>query len=68
MHDERQTFPEKMLFNANLQEFATRIGIICGLEAGGKISQAEAYRRIKSLWKELKQSKQNLRVEDEVPE
>ncbi len=65
MDDESQTFPEKMLFDANLREFATRTNIIYGLEAGGKISQAEAYRRIKSLWKELKHSKQRLRVADE---
>ncbi len=63
--DDEQTFPEKMLFDANLREFATRVNIICGLEAGGKISQADAYRRIKALWKELKQSKHSLRVADE---
>lgn len=30
------TIPEEMIVNANLQEFANRIGIICGLEAGQK--------------------------------
>ena len=43
---------------------ANRIGLICGLESGGKISQEEAYDRIKQLWKQLKQSKKNLRVGD----
>jgi hypothetical protein len=52
--------PEEVIFDVNLQEFASRIGIICGLESGGKISQQEAYSRIKQLWKELRDSKRNL--------
>ncbi|EKV03415.1 hypothetical protein Lepto7375DRAFT_5713 [Leptolyngbya sp. PCC 7375] len=52
--------PERMVFNANLQEFATRISLICNLETGGKISSEEAYQQIKSLWKELKSSKKSL--------
>jgi hypothetical protein len=52
--------PENMMFDVNLQEFANRIGIICALENGGKITNAEAYKQIKQLWKELKDSKQNL--------
>ena len=51
---------EEMLFNANLQEFATRIGAICALEAGGKISQQDAYKQIKSLFKQLRRSKKSL--------
>ncbi|WP_449243529.1 DUF7219 family protein [Bremerella alba] len=51
-----------MLFNANLQEFASRVGLICGLESQDKISQAEAYAQIKQLWKELKRSKRNLKI------
>lgn len=49
--------PEGLAFNANLQEFANRISIICGLETGGKISPDDAYRQIKQLWKQLKDSK-----------
>jgi len=54
--------PENLVFNANLQEFAQRVSIICGLETGGKISGEEAYYQIKDLWKQLKQSKQNLGI------
>lgn len=52
--------PGNLAFNANLQEFAQRISIICNLETGGKISGAEAYTQIKQLWKTLKVSKANL--------
>jgi hypothetical protein len=49
--------PQQLAFNANLQEFAQRIGIICSLETGGKLSADEAYEQIKALWKKLKISK-----------
>ncbi|WP_370587961.1 hypothetical protein [Trichocoleus sp. FACHB-591] len=52
--------PEYLAFNANLQEFTQRVSIICGLEAGGKISPTEAYEEIQKLWQQLKVSKQNL--------
>ena len=52
--------PERLAFNANLQEFAQRVSLICGLETGGKITPDEAYSQIKELWKSLKQSKQAL--------
>lgn len=52
--------PEALAFNANLQEFANRISIICSLETGGKISPDEAYSQIKQLWKQLKDSKKEL--------
>ena len=52
--------PENLAFNANLQEFAQRVVLICSLETGGKVSSAEAYGDIKKLWKELKASKKNL--------
>lgn len=52
--------PERMVFNANLQEFANRISLICNLETGGKITSEEAYGEIKKLWKELKASKKVL--------
>ena len=52
--------PERMVFNANLQEFANRISLICNLETGGKITSEEAYGEIKKLWKELKASKKML--------
>ncbi|MFE4104839.1 DUF7219 family protein [Almyronema epifaneia] len=52
--------PGNLAFNANLQEFAQRVVIICGLETGGKLSPIQAYDEIKGLWKQLKSSKQNL--------
>ncbi len=58
--------PQRLAFNANLQEFAQRISFVCNLETGGKISPGEAYEEIKRLWQELKQSKINL-LDGEVP-
>jgi hypothetical protein len=52
--------PEQLAFNANLQEFASRVGIVCNLETGGKMSSEDAYAEIKQLWKQLKQSKHEL--------
>ncbi len=49
-----------LIFDANLQEFAQRITLICALESGGKISQGEAYQQIKELWINLHESKKNL--------
>ncbi|MGD1853093.1 MAG: hypothetical protein ACFB2W_02480 [Leptolyngbyaceae cyanobacterium] len=52
--------PERMVINANLQEFASKVSLICNLETGGKITSEDAYSRIKKLWKELKASKKAL--------
>ncbi len=52
--------PEHLAFNANLQEFAQRVSLLCGLETGGKIPPEQAYDQIKDLWKQLKESKKNL--------
>lgn len=52
--------PGHLVFNANLQEFANKINIIVGLETSGKLAKKEAYKQIKSLFKQLKESKQNL--------
>lgn len=52
--------PEQLAFNANLQEFAQRVSLICGLETGGKIPSQDAYYQIKQLWAELKRSKKEL--------
>jgi hypothetical protein len=56
----RQVKPENLVFNANLQEFAQRVSLICSLETSGKISQNEAYKQIESLWEELRRSKEQL--------
>ena len=52
--------PEHLVFDANLQEFAQRILILCNLETAGKIPPDEAYKQIKQLWEELRESKHNL--------
>jgi sigma54-dependent transcription regulator len=52
--------PAQLAFNANLQEFAGRVSLLCGLETGGKISPEQTYQEIKTLWKQLKESKQAL--------
>lgn len=52
--------PQNLAFNSNLQEFAQRVSFICNLETGGKLTAQEAYREIRGLWKDLKQSKKNL--------
>ncbi len=52
--------PQNLAFNANLQEFAGKIGYICALETNGKISTEEAYDRIKELWGKLEASKNGL--------
>jgi hypothetical protein len=45
--------PEEVVFNANLQELAGRIGILASLHTGGKLETGEAYRRLETLWKEF---------------
>ena len=54
--------PENLAFNANLQEFAQRVMLITNLETGGKISPEESYTEIRSLWKNLKHSKESLGI------
>jgi hypothetical protein len=57
-----QVKPENLVFNANLQEFAQRVGYICNLETSGKLGPEEAYEQIRSLWKQLKRAKKELRI------
>lgn len=57
-----QVKPENLVFNANLQEFAQRVSYICNLETGGKLPPDDAYNQIKALWKNLKQTKKQLRI------
>ncbi|MBH8561505.1 hypothetical protein I8748_04825 [Nostoc sp. CENA67] len=57
-----QVRPENLIFNANLQEFAQKVGYISNLETSGKLTPEEAYKQIKSLWKKLKHSKNQLRI------
>lgn len=53
---------EELIFEANLTEFASRVQIICSLEAAGHLSPQHAYTRIKCVWKELNESKKNLGI------
>ncbi len=59
--------PENLAFNANLQEFAQKVSYICNLETAGKVSNTDAYKKIKALWKELKQSKNALGIGEDPP-
>jgi hypothetical protein len=59
--------PEQLAFNANLQEFAQRVSLICGLETGGKITSEDAYHQIKNLWAEVKRSKKALLDQAQPP-
>ncbi|MGI0479857.1 DUF7219 family protein [Geminocystis sp. CENA526] len=52
--------PENLMFNANLQEFAQKVSYICNLETNGKVPPQVAYKQIKDLWQDLKQSIKNL--------
>lgn len=62
MNDSKKPIAEDIIFDVNLQEFATRIGYICGLEANDKLTTVEAYEQIKQLWKQLKRTKKGLRI------
>lgn len=52
--------PQNIAFDANLQEFAYRVGIISSLENAGKTAPIDAYKQIRLLWRQLKRSKKNL--------
>lgn len=54
--------PQNLVFNANLQEFAQKVGYISSLETAGKLSPEESYRQIKALWQGLKSSKKQLGI------
>ena len=60
--------PENLVFNANLQEFAHKTNYACSLQTGGKLSPEEAYKQIKSSWKELKRSKKQLSIGQNPPQ
>lgn len=57
--------PEHLAFNANLQEFSQRASYISGLLSAGKLSPDQAYRELKSLWKQLKRSKKAMCISAE---
>lgn len=59
-----QVKPENLVFNANLQEFSQRVGLISGLETNGKLSPAESYQQIRDLWEQLSRSYEQLAIAD----
>jgi len=54
--------PAAFLFNANLQEFAQRVSIICSLHTNGKLDYTEAFEQIESLWHQLQIAKEQLEM------
>lgn len=58
--------PENVIFNTNLQEFARRVEVICGLEIGGKISRDVVYQQIQQLYQQLKQGKEALGISTDL--
>ena len=52
--------PERLMFHQNLESFADQVGLIVGLQANGKLSQDEAYAKIKKIWKGLKFTRESL--------
>jgi hypothetical protein len=62
-----QVKPENLVFNSNLQEFTQKVSYICSLETAGKLTPEDSYKQIKSLWKELKQSKKQLGIGQKPP-
>lgn len=59
--------PEYLAFNANLQEFAQKISYISALQTGGKLAPEQAYKQVKSLWKQLKHSKKAMNIGSDLP-
>jgi hypothetical protein len=60
--------PQNLAFNANLQEFSQRVGYICDLQTGGKLSLQESLEQIESLWQQLTHSYKALGIGEDVIE
>ncbi|MEH2433997.1 MAG: hypothetical protein V7K25_07045 [Nostoc sp.] len=58
--------PNNLVFNANLQEFAQKIGYITSLETAGKLSPEIAFSQIEALWKKLEDSKNKLGIGSDI--
>ena len=63
-----QFTPAHLVFDANLQEFVQRAGLIASLETAGKLSAGEAYSKIELLWKQLTFSMQELGTDTDTAE
>jgi hypothetical protein len=55
--------PEALLFDANLQEFAQKVGYISCLETSGKLPPDIAFQEVEELWKNLKDATESLGLE-----
>ncbi|TVR13402.1 MAG: hypothetical protein EA395_04145 [Phormidium sp. GEM2.Bin31] len=55
--------PEVLLFDANLQEFAQKIGYISCLETSGKLSPDLAFQEVEALWQQLQETTKSLGLE-----
>jgi hypothetical protein len=55
--------PEALLFDANLQEFAQKVGYISCLETSGKLPPDIAFQEVEELWKKLKDATESLGLE-----
>jgi hypothetical protein len=53
---------ENIVFNHKLQIFAQEVAYIGGLEASGQITAKTAYKQIKSLWKQVRRVKKELKL------
>lgn len=58
--------PQALVFNANLQEFATRVSYISNFQTAGKLSPQEAYQQIQVLWEKLERSHSALGIGTDV--
>ena len=57
---------QALVFNANLQEFATRVTYISNFQTAGKLSPQEAYQQIHALWEQLERSYSALGIGPDV--
>lgn len=57
--------PENLIFNANLQEFDHKVRYITALQTSGTLDPIDAYKQIKELWRQLKNSKKMLNIGEE---
>jgi hypothetical protein len=60
--------PENLVFNANLQEFAQKVSYLCAMETGGKITADQAYKEIKTMYRELKKTRKSLGIGKKKPD
>ena len=52
--------PQRLVFNANLQEFAHRLNQIVIAQGQGRMTDSDALRQIEQLWQALKRSRTGL--------